>query len=431
MLDKISIEKINHPKIKKVFVALSGGVDSVVLLDLVSACARKPVCALNVNHGLHEKSDMASSFCKALAGHYSVEYVSVDAEGINRSSGIEEAARKARYEIFEESLAFGDLLLVGHHSDDQLETVLFKLFRGGGEFGLSGMPMERPIGRATLYRPMLGLTKKEILEYAKKKGLKWVEDPTNLDTKFDRNYIRHQLVPMILKRFPNAETSILTKIENDSYGRSNLLETAKGDLEELLIERDCLDLDRVKKLKTEIICNLVIVWLVSLRLPIPRKPFLLELTKRILSGRKVDMVFKWITFREYKGRLYIGKKLPGILRQEQFALRDRVYIPGGFVNQNLVRGKGLKVKDGYQLKFRSGGETFRSRHRKDLSKLFQELNVPSWLRSRLPLVYSGKDFVALSGLSGWNVPMVVADDWRAEKGETGFYLDLVLEDRFL
>ena len=111
--------------------------------------------------------------------------------------------------------------------------------------------MERPIGRATLYRPMLGLTKKEILEYAKKKGLKWVEDPTNLDTKFDRNYIRHQLVPMILKRFPNAETSILTKIENDSYGRSNLLETAKGDLEELLIERDCLDLDRVKKLKTE------------------------------------------------------------------------------------------------------------------------------------------------------------------------------------
>ena len=118
-------------------------------------------------------------------------------------------------------------MLLAHHSEDQLETVLFKLFRGGGGFGLNGMPRERAIGVATLYRPMLTLTKQQILNYASENHLKWIEDPTNQDDTFDRNYIRHNLVPVIMNRFANAENAIIDKLESDSSLRSKMEEQAR------------------------------------------------------------------------------------------------------------------------------------------------------------------------------------------------------------
>ena len=178
MLDRVSIEKINDPKYANIYIALSGGVDSVVMLDLVHKICDKPIFAIHVNHNLSEESGEAQSFCVKLADAYSIKCFVAEVN-IKAKGSIEAAARKSRYEAFRKFLGPNDLILLAHHAGDQIETALFKLFRGSGGFGF-GMPRERAIGMATLYRPMLTLTKLQILNYARK-PFTLDEDPTNLE----------------------------------------------------------------------------------------------------------------------------------------------------------------------------------------------------------------------------------------------------------
>ena len=221
MLDRVSIEKINDPRYIKVYIALSGGVDSVVMLDLVHKICDKPIFAIHVNHNLSEESGEAQSFCVKLAGAYSIKCFVAEVN-IKAKGSIEAAARKSRYEAFRKFLGPNDLILLAHHAGDQIETALFKLFRGGGGFGLNGMPRERAIGMATLYRPMLTLSKLQILNYARENRLRWIEDSTNREDIFDRNYIRRNIVPAIVNRFAYAENAILDKLERDGRWRSEI-----------------------------------------------------------------------------------------------------------------------------------------------------------------------------------------------------------------
>ncbi len=430
MLDRISREKINDPKFNNIFIALSGGVDSVVMLDLVQKICDKPISAIHVNHNLNEKSEEAQLFCMEFAGYYAIKCF-VAKVNIQARTGVEAAARKSRYEAFRKFLGPRDLLLLAHHSGDQLETVLFKLFRGGGGFGLNGMPRERAIGAATLYRPMLTLTKHQILSYARKNHLKWIEDPTNLNDTFDRNYIRHNLVPAILNRFANAETAIIDKLDSDSSLRSKLEAQAREELSLIRTGKDSLELASLKGLGKEKLVNLLVFWLLELGVPIPAKPFLSELATRILSESGINMRFSWLTFKKFKGRLYIGKKLPDFCKDISLPLRAKSDVGGGRIFRKSVFGKGLKSSQGYQTRFRKGGEIFKFRGTRSLKKLLQEVKVPPWHRFRLPLIYAGSELVALSAMSEWNVPMLIADEWRASSDSQGFEIDFVLKDRFI
>ena len=429
MLDRVSIEKINHPKYRKVFIGLSGGVDSVVMLDLVHKNCGKPIFAIHVNHDLNEKSEEAQLFCVKFAGSYTIKCLVAEIS-VQARTGVEAAARKARYEAFKKFLGPEDLLLLAHHSGDQLETALFKLFRGGGGFGLNGMPRERAMGVATLYRPMLPLSKVQILRYASENQLKWIEDPTNQDETFDRNYIRHNIVPVIKNRFVNAEIAVLNKLESDSSMRLELETQAKENLLTLRTERDAIELAGLKSLEKGKLLNLLIFWLLDLSAPIPRKPFLLELAGRISSGSRIDMTFSWLTFKNFKGRLYVGKKMPAFRQDTPFPLQGQSDVAGGQISRKLVFGQGLKSSQEYQVRFRKGGEIFKFRGNKRLKKLLQEVKIPPWHRLRLPLIYADNELVALSAMSGWDIPMVIADGWMASPDSQGFDIDFVLRDRF-
>ena len=430
MLDRVSIEKINDPKYANIYIALSGGVDSVVMLDLVQKICGKSIFAIHVNHNLSEESGKAQSFCVKFAGSYSIKCFVAEIS-IQASGSIETAARKSRYEAFEKFLGPHDLILLAHHSGDQVETALFKLFRGGGSFGLVGMPRERAIGVATLYRPMLTLTKLQILNYARENRLRWIEDPTNDEDTFDRNYIRHHLVPAIIGRFANAESAILEKIERDGRWRSEIEFQAQKELLGLRTERDSIELANLKSLEREKLQNLLIFWLIELGVPIPRKPFLKDLATRILSESGINMKFSWLTFKKFKGRLYIGKQVPDFSENTSLLLKGQSNVAGGQVVRKLVWGQGLKVMEGYHLRFRKGGEIFKLRGKKSLKKLLQDLKVPPWHRFRLPLIYAGNELVALSAMSEWDIPMLIADDWMASPNSRGFEIDFVLSDRFV
>ena len=189
----------------RIFVGFSGGADSHSLLhalvELSQTEALPPIIALHINHGLHEETNAWAAHCASVASGLGVEFheriVSVDA-----GASPEAQARDARYTVFESFLLDGDVLLLGHHLDDQVETVLFRLIRGAGPSGLAGIPEQRPLGRGLLVRPLLGVTRDQIEDYAVSHELAYLNDSSNDDTRYDRNFLRHEVLPLIESRWP-------------------------------------------------------------------------------------------------------------------------------------------------------------------------------------------------------------------------------------
>ena len=195
----------------------------------LAASLNDSVLALHVNHGLDPDADKWEQLCLQYSEKLGVMFecfkVKVDTKG-----SIEENARKARYSVFEKVLQENELLLLAHHADDQIETVLFNLFRGTSIPGLVAMPRVRKLGKARLFRPLLDVPRKCILEYCKFKGLKWIDDPSNQNKAFDRGYLRHSLMPIIEERWPNFRETILKGIGRDEGLRQSIESIAQNDL---------------------------------------------------------------------------------------------------------------------------------------------------------------------------------------------------------
>jgi tRNA(Ile)-lysidine synthase len=195
-----------------VYVALSGGLDSVVLLHTLAQRFRNSdsLVAVHINHQLQPNASETESFCRHLCESLKVPFqlipvdVPVAPSGNGAGSGgLEEAAREARYQAFESCLGENDLLLMAHHADDQVETVLFRLVRGTGVAGLSGMPASRALGRGALYRPFLNFSRQQLEAWANERAIEWIEDPSNQDQRFDRNYLRRTIIPALKERWPS------------------------------------------------------------------------------------------------------------------------------------------------------------------------------------------------------------------------------------
>ncbi|MFO8140330.1 MAG: tRNA lysidine(34) synthetase TilS, partial [Marinobacter sp.] len=192
------------PESSRLWVAFSGGLDSALLLHVVAAC-HPDVTALHINHQLQPDHQQTEQFCRDVCARLGVpvvvERVEVAVAG-SGAGGLEEAARSARYRVFKNRMGDNDLLLMAHHGDDQAETVLFRLLRGTGVQGLAGMPRGRPLGRGRLCRPWLAVSRERLEQVASAAGLNWVEDPSNASQAFDRNYLRHAVLPGLKARWP-------------------------------------------------------------------------------------------------------------------------------------------------------------------------------------------------------------------------------------
>ena len=193
-------------------VALSGGLDSTVLLHALSvlpAARQRGLRAIHVDHGLHAQSSDWGRHCARISQRCAVPLqviaVDVDRDG---GLGLEAAARAARYAAFATALAEGEILALAHHRDDQTETVLLKLLRGAGPEGLGAMRTLRQLGQAWAWRPLLEVPRSVLRRHADQAGLDWVEDPSNDDTRIERNFLRHEVLPILRKRWPRADASI-------------------------------------------------------------------------------------------------------------------------------------------------------------------------------------------------------------------------------
>lgn len=427
LLSDAAVLRILDPAVKRVVIGLSGGVDSVSLTHAVSGLETgKPLVALHVNHGLMESAARFEEAALAVCERLAIRLETMEVEVAGRGS-LETAAREARYGAFEAYLEPGDLLLLAHHLDDQLETALFRQFRGSGKPGLDGMPRQRPVGEAHLFRPLLDLPRHDILEYARDHELSWAEDASNADLSHDRNYIRHRVIPAIEERWPDIRQRISDGLARDQRMRDVAAGEFSRVLSKVLSPAGSLDLSTVRTREPDELSDLLRAWIHEVGAPLPSGSLIDEVASMVRQDARVDMAGSLVEFREFDNHLYLLRPLPGCEGTEFDLKPGQTEVPGGRIYNDIVKGKGLCQAE-YSIRFRQGGESLRLRHKRSLKNLFQEGRLPPWLRDRLPLIYHGDELVALAAVPGWHFDMVIAEGWQAGETESGLEISLELDD---
>lgn len=374
------------PRGAAVAVAWSGGVDSTVLLHAVATrAAPAGVRAVHVNHGLQPDAVHWERHCRTVAARLGVPFEAVAAPV--PPGNVEAGARRVRYGAWARMLGRGELLLLAHHADDQAETVLWQLATGRAPVG---MPRARPLGRGGLLRPLLGVRKETLRAHAREHGLEWVEDATNSDTAYDRNFIRHEVLPRLEARYPGAARALAAA--------AGAWAVAPGGEPIRVTGLDRATLRRWLGAAVSERCVEEVLRQAGARpgaAPVVTLP----------DGR---------TVRRYDGRLYLvarGAGEPWPAAPVCGRAGETVALPHGRIVWRRAP-RGLRDDAPCAVTCRQGGERLRPAGRgvtKTLKALFQETGIPPWRRSRWPLLRGASGIVAVPGLA-------VAEDQAVDAG---------------
>lgn len=391
----------------QLIVGFSGGLDSTVLLHLLASHSslRHKLLAVHVNHGISEYASSWQSHCEQFSQNLGINFLSRSVQ-FNRSANIEEEARMARYEVFSSFLTTSDCLMLAHHRDDQAETLLLQLLRGAGVDGLAAMAEVSLLGLGAVARPFLAHSREELESYAAHHQLKWIEDESNQDIKYSRNYLRHLIMPLLLKKWPGVVGNLARTASHCQQAKANLDELALSDHPELLVANRALFIEPLKKLSMERITNVLRVWLKRNQIQLPATAIFQRLIHEVINASAdATPLVSWneIEIRRYQNYLYVDKKkainLPPSLEWAEF--------PSPLVltdyNLHLIAKKassGLLIpqKSKVVIRFRQGGEHFCWHGQtRQLKKLFQEWAIPPWCRDTIPLIYIDNQLAAVVG----------------------------------
>lgn len=395
---------------ERLLVAVSGGLDSTVLLHALHALARESgtgVRAVHVDHGLQPASTVWATSTAAECRRLGVPFACIAlALTPARGESIEAAARDARYAALASTLADDERLLTAQHRDDQLETVLIQLLRGAGLAGLSAMPGRTPLGRGLHLRPLLGFDRAELEAYARGQALATNEDPMNADPRFDRAWLRRRILPALRERWPSAATTVARSSGHIAEAARLLEEVAASDAEGA-VDAGRLSVDALARLTRERRSNLLRWWIRGQGLRAPPAARLGQGLDDLLRARPDGapcLAWDGGEIRRYRGRLYA---LASTASPPTPDARDDGHwnLGPGLGRFGLVAGSsgGLSagLAAGAVVRFRSGGESLKphpGRPRKRLTDLCQEAGVVPWMRDRLPLVIVGDRLAAVGDL---------------------------------
>ncbi len=394
-------------------IAFSGGMDSHVLLYAMTEVRKyldADIVALHVNHGISIAADHWVEHCRQVCQQMKVQLEVVSVRVDQSLPSLENELRTARYAVFEENLHAEDVLLLAHHADDQAETLLQRLFRGSGHKGAAGMPRMRAIGKARLLRPLLDVPRSELREYAERAGLQWIEDDSNTDEVFDRNYIRHTLLPIVANRWPGYRSTLMRNAEVNGQADQCLAFFMKREIERLNWSGRELDVEQLQHYESPIQLNLLRSWIASFGFPTPSYEQLCQILSSVVNSRvDAQPVVEWagIMVRRYRGKLYAGRRLfaHNAERIIQWRLPAKIQDPAfGQLSVMSSLSGGIRMSEVIEpvtVRFRRGGERCRPKGRQGshpLKKLLQEYGVPPWLRERVPLVYIGENLAAVADL---------------------------------
>ncbi len=394
----------------RVWVALSGGLDSTVLLHrLAQDAARRHdgVAAIHVHHGLQPEADAWATHCMALCAALDVPLqvcrVRVDAA---RGDGPEAAARRARREAFVSVMADGDILSTAHHRDDQAETFLLRALRASGPEGLGAMRPWCAFGPGWQWRPLLATPRDDLLAYARQHALAWIEDPSNTRTDFDRNFVRNEVMPLLRRRWPHADTAFARSaaLSADAAGLlaaedMRLLATAATT------DPAALSVAPLREIEPPRRARLLRRWIDGLALPPLPSEGVARIEAHLLEARadaQAEFAWQGAVVRRWRGLLHAERQRPALPDDWQLDWDGMAPIAlpdGGTLSlEGAHRGVGIPLR----LTARRGGERIalpgRS-HRHALKDVLQSLGIPPWERRQLPLAWRGDSLWAAGDLA--------------------------------
>ncbi|WP_292979629.1 tRNA lysidine(34) synthetase TilS [Nitrosomonas sp.] len=400
----------------RLVVALSGGVDSVVLLHLLAQFAKSiqlEVAAVHVEHGISVHSGQWSAFCQKICDSLGIS-LTIHHLKIRKQpqQSLEAVAREARYQIYKNIRA--DYVVLAQHQDDQAETLLLQLLRGAGVKGLGAMPTIRLLDlskNTRLFRPLLNIFRSEILYYAEQNGLSWVTDESNQDVSYDRNFLRHRIFPMLEERYPAYRKTLSRSVRHLGEAAHLVDELARIDAENATIVGK-LSLQKMRSLEHARAKNLLryLFGQHKARLPNSRK---LEEILRQLNSIEADNRFYFVVdnlaIRCYQGSVEFmsAESSPASLEPVIWQGEPRLVIEPlkGVIEFVQQHGRGIDLSKLNQrtitIRARTGGERFQpdcKRPRRSLKKILQETKLAPWMRNTLPLLFCDDQLVWVAGI---------------------------------
>ena len=409
-------QKLANPQL---VVALSGGVDSTVLLHALSIAQKTIVFQLSahhVHHGLSKHADAWANFCRDFCHKLTIplnlSHVTVNK---NNGLGVEATARTVRYAALQTDL--NSWLCLAHHQDDQAETLLLQLARGAGVKGLAGMAFV-DVNRQIL-RPLLGISRAEIEAYATQNKLKFVVDESNSDTQFDRNFMRHKLLPLLQTQYPGVSQTLSRTASHMASANDLLDELAVADAKLAGFESGLntntlnkLALSYLSTLSENRINNCLRWWMAQMGLQMPSQQQLQQICQQLMHA-KVDAniaikVSESQTLKRYKQHAYLVDEIPSILPINiLWQGEETITLPNNTqLTFSKKMGEGLSLRKianaKLRIKFREGNERFLpelGRPRRSLKVMLQNAEMPPWQREQLPLIFMDETLVIIPNIS--------------------------------
>lgn len=396
---------------RPLLIALSGGVDSVVLTHLCGLYRQQnpeqSLAAVHVHHGLQREADDWLQFCQAFCENLQIPFFSHRvkvAQGPRLS--LEEQARKARYQVFSEYAEQGYVIVCGHHQDDQVETLLLNLNRGSGVAGLAAMPEKRPLAGSALIRPLLSVSRQAIEAYAAEQQLQHIEDPSNQDVTIERNFVRRQVLPVLRERWPGFQTQAAQSCQLLGEALTLQNEIAELDSHHYVdangwLANDLSPLSHVRQV------NLIRYWIRQQAGVYPSQAQLHELQHQMFAAEDTQpqIVLNHGGLRRHQHRWCWCPtlELERCIGFNWLPPYPSVDLATGSCLSQLNRGWCRKPQAGELVSVRFRHEVGNPRMRpqgrqgsRNLKKLLQELAIPTWLRDGVPLIYYGEQWVALA-----------------------------------
>lgn len=397
---------------RQILVAFSGGLDSTVLLhQLVQWRAQQPTLslrAIHIHHGLSAHADAWVAHCEAVCAQWQVPLVVERVTLADAGLGIEAHARQARYQAFADALLPGEVLATAQHLDDQCETFLLALKRGSGPAGLSAMAEISAFAGTQLIRPLLTQPRAALEQWARQHQLRWIEDESNQDDAYDRNFLRLQVLPLLQQRWPHFADATARSAALCAEQESLLDELLADELSACTTANGTLALTPLMAMSRVRRAALLRRWLAAQNAPMPSRDGLDRLWQEVALAREDAspcLRFGDYEVRRYQGQLWWIKSAVG---QSETILpwpcwQMPLTLPAGLGHLRLQPGGELRIPredECVSIRFKAPGMLHivgRNGGRK-LKKIWQELNVPSWRRDTTPLLFYGETLIAAAGV---------------------------------
>lgn len=401
------------PNATDFLIGLSGGADSVVLLHLFSR-TKQNIRAIYIHHGLSQNADSWADFCEQYCKRLNIPFI-LQKVVVDSREGIESGARTARYQAFRQHLQPNEILATAHHLDDQAETFLLALKRGSGIKGLSAMQAVSFLQNFTIFRPLLAFSKAELLSYAQQHQLEWIEDESNADSRYDRNFLRNEILPKLNDRWHAFSQMVARSAQHCAEQQRLIEELLTDELADRIGKKNQLDIAGFEQFSQPKQQQLIRLWLEKNNVMMPSQVHLQAVIFELIFAKKdknPQLKLGDKVIRRYQQTIYITEETPNISAFEiQLEVKTELELPyklGTIIrySQEIIYKKNGKT-DRLQLPLELADQTLVLRtgqkgkvklyskpHREKMKKIWQQYQIPVWERERTPLIFWQEELVA-------------------------------------